>query len=337
MVNEYSILISLTPEDRAWFLPDPMLRELKAPFCRVKELQLPMDTDAWLAEVKAFEPDVLVSGWQHPVLPESMSVGFGGVKFLLHLTGSVRNFVPRVLLERGLKVANWGSSVAPSVAECALLLILAALRNLPHWGETMHHQRGWSCEDSPMPRGLFRKRVGLHGFGAIGQALVRLLKPFDCQMQAYDPILPDDIFEKLDVAKLDSLEALFSQSEVVVELASNTPQNHHIVTESLLRSIPDGGCFVNVGRGPVVDEAALIRVAGEGRIGIGLDVYETEPLPAESPLRDLHHVALLPHQGGPTPDARFMCGDVQVRNARNVLAGQPLENEITVDVYDRIT
>jgi phosphoglycerate dehydrogenase-like enzyme len=145
------------------------------------------------------------------------------------------------------------------------------------------------------------------------------------------------VFAELGVRRVDNLEALFAESDVLVELAPARPENRHLVNEALLRRLPDGASFVNVGRGMVVDEAALARVAAEGRLQVALDVYETEPLPADSPLRGLPNVTLLPHLGGPTRDRRAACGRLALANLRNYLAGQPLENLVTPDVYDRAT
>jgi phosphoglycerate dehydrogenase-like enzyme len=124
---------------------------------------------------------------------------------------------------------------------------------------------------------------------------------------------------------------------VVVELAAAIPENHHMVTEKHLRSMPEGAVFVNVGRGCVVDEQALIRVAREGRLQIALDVFENEPLPAGSPLRGLPNVTLLPHLGGPTRDRRRDCGALALRNLGTFLRGEPLNGAISLEVYDRST
>ena len=118
-------------------------------------------------------------------------------------------------------------------------------------------------------------------------------------------------------------------------VAAATSENYHIVKERHLRLIPEGGVFVNVGRGSVVDEAALARVAREGRLQIALDVFEQEPLPTDSPLRGLPNVTLLPHLGGPTRDRRRDSGALALKNLRAYLHGEPLEAVVTLDVYDR--
>jgi len=164
---------------------------------------------------------------------------------------------------------------------------------------------------------------------------VSMLRPFTSQIQAYSPSVPASLFSEFGVKQLSSLEELFAESDVVVELAAATPENHHVVNESHLRLMHDGGVFVNVGRGSVVDEQALIRVAREGRLQIALDVYEREPLPADSPLRALPNVTLLPHLGGPTIDRRRDAGAMAVKNLGAFLRGEPLDAVVTLEVYDR--
>ncbi len=164
-----------------------------------------------------------------------------------------------------------------------------------------------------------------------------MLLPFTGKIQAFSPHVPDPIFARHAVRRVNSLDELFSTSDVVVELAAATPENYHIVQERHLRMLPDDGVFVNVGRGCVVDETGLLRVAREGKLQIALDVFEQEPLPPDSPLRGLPNVTLLPHLGGPTRDRRRDSGALALRNLRAFLHGQPPEAVVTLDVYDRST
>ena len=106
------------------------------------------------------------------------------------------------------------------------------------------------------------------------------------------------------------------------------------MTERLLRLMPPGAAFVNVGRGKVVDEDALLRVAREGRIQVGLDVFATEPLPADSGFRGLPNAVLLPHIAGPTLERRRDAGTHALENLRAYAEGRPLKAVITPEVYD---
>ena len=239
-----------------------------------------------------------------------------------------------VLMEQGLLFTNWGGSISATVADCTLMLILMAMRRASSWAVGMHRDGAWK-DGNTVTQSLLGRRVGIHGFGSISQCLVPMLRPFTSRIQAYSPSMPDGIFSSLGVKRLVSLEELFSESDVVVELAAATTENYHVVTESHLRMIPEGGAFVNVGRGCVVDKEGLARVAREGRLQIALDVFEQEPLPTDSPLRGLPNVTLLPHLGGPTRDRRRDAGALALKNLRAFLRGEPLDAVVTLEVYDR--
>lgn len=293
--------------------------------------------DAWVNWLKSTEPEILVSAWMTPRLPEDLKDQVPSLKYVCHVTGSVKGLVPDNLIEDGLLVTNWGHSISRTIAESGLMMAIAALRRVSHWAHEMHHENGWKVRTAMMTGSLFERKVGLHGFGAISQELAKLLQPFDVTISTYSPSVPDSLLKDFGVSRADNLEDLFSQNDVIIELAALTPKNTGIVTEELLRSIPAGGAFVNVGRGAVVDEAALARVARDGHIQVALDVYTEEPLPEDSPLRGMTNVLLLPHLGGPTTDRRCDSTKLGIANIRRYLKGEDLESQITPSVYKRST
>lgn len=331
-------IVALSDLEVADFFPGAMWEELKCLLpghCRIRP---PLASgEEWVQLWRSAPADLLVSAWQTPPLngditPEDLK----SLRYVCYLAGSVRGLIPRELLEQGLIVTNWGNSISATVAECTLMLILMALRRASHWAIAMHLEGGWKTRET-LTQSLIGRRVGLHGFGGIAQALVAMLKLYTDRIQTYSPHIPDAILAKYEVSRAPSLEQLFSTSEVVVELAAATPENHHIVGEKHLRMIPQGGVFVNIGRGCVVDETALVRVAREGQLQIALDVYEQEPLPEDSPLRGLRNVTLLPHLGGPTRDRRRDAGALALENIRAFLKGEPQQAVVNLDSYDRST
>lgn len=337
-VKRVSAVIALSDQEFADFFPGELARELEALLPDARRVRLPLSDPAeWSRLWRESPAELLISAWQTPSLNSAVDPAhLGHLRYVCHLAGTVRRLVPRELIANGLLVTNWGDSIAPTVAECALMLILMALRRASYWAVAMHRDGKWK-DNGTMTESLIGRRVGLHGFGGIARSLVPMLRPFTNRISAYSPHVPDAIFAQHGVRRVTSLQELFANSDVVVELAAATPANYHIVTESLLRGMPEGGVFVNVARGSVVDEAALIRVAREGRLQIALDVFETEPLPADSPLRGLPNVTLLPHLGGPTRDRRRDSGALALRNIRAWLRGEPLDAVVTLEVYDRAT
>lgn len=335
------LVVALTEAEEADFLP-PDVREqfealpVEAEWCRLP-LSSPEDWPRVLNEAKA---DALMTAYACPALPDDLAVGGeGNLRYVAYLGGSIKELVPRNLLERGLQVTNWGASIGRTVAECGLLLILSAMRRASFWSVAMHRDKAWKQGLETVTQSLFGKRVGFHGFGQIAQQMVPLLKPFGGPLSAYSPGVPDALLEKLGVRSSPSLEEVFSGNDVIVELEAYTAKTYHMVTEDHLRSIPPGGVFVNIGRGQVVDEEALIRVARErvDDLQMGLDVFEIEPLPDDSPLRGMPNVALLPHLAGPTKDRRRDSTVLAIEHLKKFIQGQPVSDRITTEIYDRTT
>jgi phosphoglycerate dehydrogenase-like enzyme len=338
MMLKPNVLVALTDLEVADFFPGRLWEEFEQLVPAYQRVRPPLPaSDDWLRLWRECPADILVSAWKTPSLNCALQpADLTSLQYVCYLAGSVRNLVPRELIERGLVVTNWGNSIAATVAECTLMLMLMTLRRASYWAVAMHREHAWKNADT-VTQSLLGRRVGIHGLGSISQCLVPMLRPLTANIQAYSPSVPDAIFSRLGVKRIGSLEELFANSDVVVELAAATPGNYHIVTERHLRMIPEGGVFVNVGRGCVVDEDGLLRVAREGRLQIALDVYEHEPLPADSPLRGLPNVTLLPHLGGPTRDRRRDSGALALKNLRAFLRGEPLEAVVTLDIYDRST
>jgi phosphoglycerate dehydrogenase-like enzyme len=329
-----SLLVSLAPRDHAEFLPEPVLTQCRLLAARwhVRESTADAELGAFHRELAALNPEVLIAGWSTPALPADLP---SRLRYLCNLTGSVKRIVRREHVERGLVVSNWGRSISRTVAECALMLMLAALRRAGFWIPAMHRDRAWKTRQTETAS-LFGRRVGVHGFGHVARELVRLLQPFDVAIEVCAPEDDPALYRAHGVTRAASLEALFADNEVVVEAAPLLPETTGIVTERLLRLMRPGGVFVNVARGAIVEEDALVRVAREGQIQFALDVFAVEPLPVDSPLRGLPNVILLPHIAGPTTDRRRDAGEFALRNLRAYAAGEPLEAVISSADFDRV-
>ncbi len=334
------ILVLLSRRFELVFLPDALER-LKAlgevtigpaiahndPQCEEKLGRLLDDT----------KPEILVTGWGTPKFTHTLLKAHPQIRFVQHLAGTVRAHIEREVFvaENGPVVANWGNTIAPSVAEAALMLTLGGLRRVTNAQLELHVRKGFSLKvpgDS-----LYDRPVGLHGLGVISQEYAKLLKPFRCPLSAYSPNVPDAKFEELGVTRSKSLEELYGNHHIVAVHAGNTPENFHIVNKDILARIPDGGLIVNTARGEIIDTEALVAELKSGRIFAALDVYETEPLPEDSPLRGLENCMLMPHVGGPTPDWLSRMGENCIRNIERVLKGEEPHHQISLKVYDRST
>lgn len=235
-------------------------------------------------------------------------------------------------------MTNWGNVISHNVAEHALLLILASLRNFERWRPSMAANNDcWGNGLALKTKSLRGKRVGIHGFGNVAYELIRLLQPFDVECRAFSQNVSPLYIREKGATPCDGLKELFQESDVVVECEALTAESTGSVTEEHLRLMPEGSVFVNVARGALVDEKALMRVAGEGRIQVALDVFEKEPLPADSPLWDMEGVIVSPHIAGPAGDWFHRCGDYALDNVDRYLTGQSLNGVVTLEIYDRTT
>lgn len=332
------VLATLTEAEWRTFFPGSSEEALRGLFPEMACIDPEgLNAEGWRDVLESCEPEILISSWKTPMLPEDVDRLTGGkLKYVCYLAGSVKKLVTQEHLEGGLCVTNWGTSISRTVAECGLMLSIACLRRAHQWAFDMHLRGAWK-DASLVTASLFERQVGLHGYGSISQELRRLLVPFDVSVSTFSPSVSDELLQEHGVKRADTLEDLFSKNDVIFELAALTPKSYHMVKEEHLRLIPRGGVFVNVGRGAVVDEAALLRVARSTDLQIALDVYEEEPLPADHPFRGQENIMLLPHISGPTMDRRQDSGRLALRNLEAYLRGEALEAVVNVDVYKRST
>ena len=326
-------LFALSGDERELFFPDG-LPEDGTRWFRTDDAV----PEAWEEELRAGRPDAVVTCWSTPPLPEGL-VGQPYPRYLCHLAGSVRGVAPRAFLQRGLRVSNWGDLAARPVAEHAVLLVLASLREMGRWEWAM---RGSGPEQvrrraALETRTLEGKRVGIHGFGRIARELVRLLAPFGVTVRAWSEGVPEAALRQGGAVPAPGLAALFSGSDIVVECEALTARSAGSVGAEVLRLLPPGAVFVNVGRGPVVDEAALAALAVEGRVRVASDVFAAEPLPADSPLRAVPGALFSPHIAGPTRDLYPRCGAFALENLERFARGEAPRALVDLAAYDRST
>lgn len=328
------LLATLTPIERRDFLP----AELEASLRGLAEHTVVADVSAFTGEqwrdfLFEHDPEVLVACWKTPPLPRRLPPS---LRYVCYLAGTVKKLVTREHIENGLLVTNWGGAISRVVAEWAVFHILSCLRRATYWTLAMHTEGAWKSAVTETAS-LFGRRVGIHGFGMVAKELVPLLKPFGAQISVFAPDVDAAAEKRWGVRAAPSLDALFRDNDIIVELAPLIPATTNCVTERQLRLIRPGGVFVNIGRGGVVEQEGLLRVAREGKVLFGIDVFVEEPLPSDSPLRGLRNVCLTPHLAGPTTDRRRDATDFALRNLSAYLAGEPMQAVITPPVFDAST
>ena len=194
-------------------------------------------------------------------------------------------------------MTNVPDTFIEEVADHTMMLLLASFRRLNVMDEMVRTGR-WS-EGRPMlsefPR-LWGQTLGFISFGHVAKATSVRAKAFGVHMIAFDPYIEELSMTEYGVEPISSLEELLQRSDFVSMHAPSTQEVHHLMSEEQFRVMKPSALFINNGRGPTVDEKALIKALEEGWIaGAGLDVLEDEPPDPENPLLHMDNVILTPH------------------------------------------
>jgi phosphoglycerate dehydrogenase-like enzyme len=261
----------------------------------------------------------------------------------LHLAG-VNMLYDHPIYATSIPLATTSGVHAASAAEYAFTMILALAHHVPRmldWqkkGTWPPDEQRWPIFVPAEVRGA---TIGIIGYGSIGREAARIAKTFAMRVLACkrDPSHRADDGYRLPGTgdpqgaipeawfAPSQIRELLAQSDYIVLSAPLTAETQHLLGEAELRALKPSAIFVNVGRGPTVDEHALARALAERRIaGAGLDVFDQEPLPAGSPFYKLDNVILSPHVSGFIPSYDDKCTDLFAENLKRYLAGQPLLN-----------
>ena len=234
--------------------------------------------------------------------------------------------------EMGIKVANGGGGNAVAVSEHAIALMLSVYRKLHLQFESVRSGE-WSgrirAEWFSQAHELTGKTVGIIGLGRIGQEVARRLLGWRCELLYYDALArPTELEQELRASRV-SVGELLEASDVVTLHVPHTRRTRGMIGDGQFDIMKPDAVLINVCRGRVVDEAALIRSLRQGKIaGAGLDVLEEEPTPADNPLLDMDNVVVTPHMASFSQESMEKSSAFAIQNAARVLAGQEPESVV---------
>lgn len=230
--------------------------------------------------------------------------------------------VPSVI-DSTISVTSASGLFADQVAEQTIALLLGLIRAMPTFYEA---QRRKQYVRRPTDD-LHGKTVGIVGFGGNGQRIAEVLAPFRVRIVATD-VFPGDAPDHVEaIWPADELPRLLAMSDVVILCVPLSEQTKQLVGQRELAQMRDDAYLINVARGQVIDEQALIEELHAGRFaGVGLDVAEVEPLPASSPLWQMSNVSITPHVGAQAKDRVDSTVDFFCMNLRRYEGGQTLLN-----------
>ncbi len=228
----------------------------------------------------------------------------------------------------GVQVANVPDYGADTVADHTVALLLAGLRRVVEYDRTIRRD-GWVGPTGLGPvRGLAETTVGLVGTGRIGRAVAARLLPFGCTVVAADPFAPDDAFGP-GLTRVD-LPTLLATADAVSLHCPLTDATRHLIDARALDRMRPGALLVNTSRGGLVDTDAVVAALDDGRLGgVALDVFETEPLPADSPLRSHPRAILTPHAAFYSTTSLRALQRLAAEEAGRALRGEPLRSPVT--------
>lgn len=257
------------------------------------------------------------------------------LKFVGELEGDrfARRIDVEATVSRGVRAIDTTHGSSYPVSEWALGLMLIGLRNAGAlFRRLIDHQPAFGPGEkqrdlSYLQGELTGKTVGLIGCGHIGRRLLELLKPFRVSVLVHDPYVPKELADIYDVT-LTSLDHVLAEPEVVVCLAPLTPGTRGLIGQREIGLLRPNGVFVNVSRGPVVDSNALIARLRRGDLVACLDVFDPEPVPVDSPVRDFENVFLSPHIAGVTQASRTRFFNLMVDELQRFFGGHETRHDL---------
>lgn len=269
------------------------------------------------------EFDALIIG-AHP-FPESVMERCGKLKIICKHGVGLDNIHLEKAKELGIIVCNTPGTNSNAVADLAFGLMLSVARNIQ--SSSRNVLKG--VKASVIGVDVYKKTLGLLGFGAIAKCIARRAKGFDMQVLAYDPYVKEVPEEFRDFVTLCSLDQVLRDCDILSVHMPLTEETYHMVGKDQLAAMKQGSIVINTARGGIVDEEALYEALVSGHIlAAGLDVVEKEPVTAEHPLLTLDNVVITPHVGMYSKEAVNAVGLLCAENAAACALGKPLQHRV---------
>jgi D-2-hydroxyacid dehydrogenase (NADP+) len=246
------------------------------------------------------------------------------LRWLHTFSAGVDSPIFQSLMARGITVTNSSGASAVPIAHTVMMYLLALSRDLPGWFRAQQEHR-WEQRRITDLEGM---RLGIIGMGPIGAEVARLALEFG--MKPIGMRRTVNGTEPCETWTLDRLMELAGCVDALVLAIPLTDSTRHLIDAKVLSALPHGALLINVARGGVVDEEALIDALRNGSLAAAaLDVFATEPLPVDSPLWDMPNVIITPHSSGSTPSADERAIEVFITNLGHLGAGRNLINQAT--------
>jgi glyoxylate reductase len=306
-------------------LPDEAIERLQQ-FAEVNMWpyeDISVDRNVLLEEAK--KADALLTMLSDRIDQEVIEAG-KKLKVIANLAVGFDNIDISFATERGIAVCNTPDVLTDTTADLTFALLMATARRLVEAAEFVKAGQ-WKSWSPLLLAGydVHHKTIGIVGMGKIGQTVAKRATGFDMEILYHNRSRNEEA-ERMFGAKYCSFEELLGRSDFVVCLTPLTAETRHLFDKEAFQKMKKSAIFINVSRGPVVDEEALYEVLVNGEIaGAGLDVFYKEPIDGTHPLLALKNVVALPHIGSASMETRLTMMDLCCRNIILVLSGKKPE------------
>jgi glyoxylate reductase len=310
-------------------LPDEVEARMRDLFdVRLNLTDTPFDEAAMHAAVKI--ADVLVPTVSDRLDARALAAAGPQLGLIANFGVGVNHIDLAAARSRGIAVTNTPGVLTDATADITIALLLAVTRRMMEGAKILESGRfrGWS-PTWMMGVGLKGRRLGIIGMGRIGQAVAARARAFGMQIHYHNRNrVPEAIEEALEATYWADLDRMLGHADIVSVNCPSTAETHHLLSERRLKLMKPSAYLVNTARGDIVDEAALADLLEAGALaGAGLDVFEREPI-VHPKLSTLANVALLPHLGSGTIEARNAMGEKVIVNVKAFAEGHKLPDPV---------
>ena len=290
--------------------------------------EYPVSRKELLSAVK--EADVLVPTIGDKIDASLLSAASSNLKLIANYGAGYDHIDIKTALQRGIIVTNTPSVLTTDTADMTMALILAIPRKLREGHEEMQSGtwKGWS-PSAMIGMRITGKKLGILGMGRIGQAIAKRAKAFDLDINYHNRRrLHENIEKSLSATYWEDLEEMLATVDILVVSASLNQSSLYLLNSKYLGKMKPTAYLVNISRGEIIDQRALVRQLKDGRLGgAGLDVYDSEEV-IGSDFKSLKNVFLLPHMGSSTLEGRIEMGEKVIINIKTYLDGHRPPDQI---------
>ena len=294
----------------------------------LSDAEYPVSRKELLSAVK--EAHVLVPTIGDKIDASLLSAASSNLKLIANYGAGYDHIDIKTALQRGIIVTNTPSVLTTDTADMTMALILAIPRKLREGHEEMQSGtwKGWS-PSAMIGMRITGKKLGILGMGRIGQAIAKRAKAFDLDINYHNRRrLHENIEKSLSATYWEDLEEMLATVDILVVSASLNQSSLYLLNSKYLGKMKPTAYLVNISRGEIIDQRALVRQLKDGRLGgAGLDVYDSEEV-IGSDFKSLKNVFLLPHMGSSTLEGRIEMGEKVIINIKTYLDGHRPPDQI---------